>query len=277
MERKNFKNHIQKLNDNSYVLLETGEVKEFNRTVNRAENSSSRSRLASSMKTVRDLINCNCTEVQNCRWMTFTYAENMQDFKRLMRDRETFWKRTKRYLKSKNIPTPEYISIPEPQGRGAWHLHEIWVFPNRAPFLPNEDIRNLWQKGFVTVKKLEDVDNVGAYITAYLCDVPIEEYDGDLNNIFIKTAEIVENGKVLEKKLVKGGRLHLYPAKMNFYRTSRGVKRPIVEWTNKEEAIEKVKDATLTYSKAIRLTSDDETFSNDLRYDYYNTTRKKLQ
>lgn len=278
MERKNNQCTTRKLNAYEYVLLETGEIKEYNKTDNRAENSSARSRFAKSMKDLRNIINCNCTKIMNCRWITFTYAENMTDPKRLYKDREKFWKRVQYWHKKNGLSVPEYISVVEPQGRGAWHLHELWIYPNKAPFLPNKDIAELWQQGFVTVKKLDDIDNVGAYLTAYLCDVPVEEYEGPISNVEIKIAECKnENGEEIQKKFVKGARLNLYPAGMNFYRSSRGIERPVVQWTSKEEAKEKVKGATLTYSKTIRLISDDETFSNDLKYDYYNTVRKKTQ
>lgn len=254
----------------------TGEVYQFNKSENRADNAYG---LAQSMKAVRDLINCNVVNPENVRWMTFTYAENMTDTKRLYTDRGAFWKRVIRWHNKHGFAIPEYIAIVEPQGRGAWHLHELWIYPNKAPYLPNDEIAGLWQQGFVTVKKLEDVDNVGAYVTAYLCDVPIEEYEksgSEPKEKFIKHVEIKnEDGTVTKKKYVKGGRLHLYPPKMNFYRTSRGVKRPTVEWLKQDKAKEKAKGATLTYSKAIRLSDDD--FTSDILYEYYNTIGKYFQ
>lgn len=278
MERKNSGCATRKLTAELYEIVATGEVKEYNRTKDRAENSSAKSRFAASMKALRDLINCNCTVPENCRWMTFTYAENMTDTKRLYEDRRRFWQRVIYWHKKNNLPVPEYITICEPQGRGAWHLHELWMYPKKAPYLPNDTIRELWQQGFVTVKKLESVDNVGAYLTAYLCDVPLEEFDGVYTERDIKVAEITqEDGTKLPKKMVKGARLNLYPTGMNFYRTSRGIKRPEVEWTSVVRAKEKVKAATLTYSSAIRLVSDDGDFSNDIRYEYYNRIRSESQ
>ena len=113
-----------------------------------------------------------------------------------------------------------------------------------------------------------------------MCDVPLEEaeeYKVDPNSFQIKEAEIKqEDGSILKKKYIKGARLHLYPNKMNFYRTSRGVKRPSVEWLAEEKAKEKVSSAKLTFSKAIRL-SDDGDFTNDILYEYYNTVRGKSQ
>lgn len=278
MYKKNNSCAIRKLDSENYVLLDTGEVKQFNKTLDRAQDSAAKSRFAASMKALRDLINCNCTEPINCRWMTFTYAENMTDTKRLYRDRQKFWQRVTYWHKKNSIPAPEYISVVEPQGRGAWHLHELWIYPQKAPYLPNETIRELWQQGFVQVKKLEDCDNIGAYLTAYLTDVPLEEYEGSFYDTDIKIAEVTqEDGSKVSKKLVKGARLNFYPAGMNFYRTSRGINRPSVEWTTKAAAKEKVSGATLTYSSAIRLSSDDNSFSNDIKYEYYNAIRPSSQ
>lgn len=274
--------HYVNASDIDYASGEiTGEIKKFNRTDNRGQNLNG---LAKSMKAVRDLINCNIANPAFARWMTFTYAENMTDPKRLYRDRQVFWQRVVRWHKKNNIPIPEYIAIVEPQGRGAWHLHEVWLYPIKAPYLPNNVIAELWGNGFVTVKKLDDVDNVGAYITAYLCDVPMEECGqlgintSDLKPWQIKEAEIKQDdGSTVKKKYVKGARMHLYPNKMNFYRTSRGVKRPIVEWLREDKAKEKVKAGTLTYSKTIRLTDDNTEFTSDIKYEYYNTVRGKSQ
>lgn len=251
-------------------------IKFFQRTENRAQNLNG---LAKSMKAVRDLINCNVVDPSLVRWMTFTYAENMTDPKRLYADRGAFWKRVVRWHNSQGLLIPEYIAIVEPQGRGAWHLHELWIYPSKAPYLPNKTIADLWKQGFVTVKKLEDVDNVGAYITAYLCDVPLEEAEQngmDLNGCQLKEAEITaEDGTKVKKKYVKGARLNLYPSGMNFYRTSRGVKRPTVEWMKAEKAKEKTRGATLTFSKTIRLSDDD--YTNDIHYEYFNAIRGKSQ
>lgn len=69
----------------------------------------------------------------------------------------------------------EYITAAEPQGRGAWHLHCVFIFAGKAPYMENAVVRDCWKQGFVTVKRLDDVDNVGAYLTAYLGDMELSE------------------------------------------------------------------------------------------------------
>lgn len=283
LEHKNTSNPIVKLSNDYYVLASDydkstgeviGEIKEYVHTENRAENAKG---LAHSMKVCRDIINCNCSVVENVRWMTFTYAENMTDPQRLYTDRKAFWMRVKRWHKEKNLPTPEYIAVAEPQGRGAWHLHELWIYPIKAPYLPNNEIARLWKHGFVTVKKLENCDNVGAYVTAYLCDVPLDECEATYATTAIKEVEILQDdGTKIKKKYVKGARLNLYPSGMNFYRTSRGVRKPNVEWMNTKQAKEKVSAATKTFSKDIRIETDNG-FTQDISYEYYNSVRGSRQ
>ena len=263
--------------DFSTGVIDESAIKTFNRAENRADNYSG---LRKSMKNVRDIINCNVIDPSNARWLTLTYAENMTDRERLMRDRQVFWQRVVRWHKKRGLSVPEYITIVEPQGRGAWHTHEVWCYPCKAPFIPNDVVSDMWGHGFVTIKKIDDVDNVGAYLTAYLCDVPLDDAISEgliCDRMEIKEAEITaEDGTKHIKKYVKGARLHLYPSKMNFYRTSRGVKRPDVEWMRSEKAKKKVSAGTLTFSKTIRL-SDDDSYSNDIHYEYYNLSKSKNQ
>ena len=71
----------------------------------------------------------------------------------------------------------EYISVIEPQGRGSFHIHEILIFAKSAVFVPNDKIEQLWGNGFTKTTKIKIVNNIGTYLTAYLCDIPIEQAD----------------------------------------------------------------------------------------------------
>ena len=107
----------------------------------------------------------------------------------------------------------------EPQGNRSWHAHIIVVFNQKAPYMPNEHIAKLWGQGFVRVERIKDeVDNIGAYLTAYLCDVDVDEFSKEFPNVDInKFAEIkevdieTEDGQKIKKRYVKGARLHYYP------------------------------------------------------------------
>lgn len=254
-----------KISNDEYIDLRSGEVKEFQHLTSRADDLKS---VARSLALGRDMINTNVCNVDNCRWLTLTYADNMVDPKKLMNDFKNFNKRCRA-----EFGHYEYITAAEPQARGAWHLHCILIFKEKAPYMPNHVVADLWKQGFVTIKKLDNVDNVGAYLTAYLGDMELNEAlqigvkFGD-----VKEVEFEENGKTLSKKYVKGARLFMYPPKFNMFRYSRGCLKPAISKMNYESAKEKVRMGVRTFSKGVFVTDDSSDFQDTIIYEYYNIT-----
>ena len=223
--------------------------------------------VAQSLKRLRDLINANLENPETALWVTLTYAENMTDAKRLYKDFHAFWKRFLRYLKREGHPHAEYIAAAEPQGRGAWHLHCLFLFPYKAPFIPNADIARVWRHGFTKTKSLQGIDNPGLYLTAYLGDMELTEAlsSGIKRG---KLAEVEVKGQQ-KKAIVKGARLKLYPPGFNLYRNSRGVKRPEVCQMTEQEAQAEVSGMPLTYEKTISITDEGGTLRNIINYRTY--------
>lgn len=126
---------IEKLSADEYLDKRTGEIKEFQHTENRAENTAS---VAQTLRNLRDLINANLTDPERALWVTLTYREIMTDQERLYRDFHAFWKRFLRWQAKAGQEQAEYIAAAEPQGRGAWHLHLLLLFPGKAPFHPQQ-------------------------------------------------------------------------------------------------------------------------------------------
>ena len=267
---------IRKINSELYEDLRTGEVKEFHHIENRSEDLVSVSR---SLSRLRDLLNTNVTDVKKCRWVTLTYADNMTDPERLYCDFKEFNRRHR-----KRVGHYEYIAAAEPQGRGAWHLHVVMIFDHKAPYIKNADMSADWRQGFVTVKKLDDVDNVGAYLTAYLGDMELNQETIDDIGVMnlvgkeVREVEVTDNrGKKSKKSFIKGARLHMYPPQFNLYRYSKGIKKPEIIQTTEEKAQKKVSSAKLTFEKTLVLSDTDKDFERVLNYRYYNLLRKKGQ
>lgn len=247
------------------VDYKTGEllVHDYEHTNNRFEGYKS---LLNSFAKLRDLINCNITDVNNVHWCTLTYADNMQDLKKLKKDFNNFWDRFKEYCRIHNYIIPEYINAVEPQERGAWHIHLLIIWNIDAPFISHEDFWKLWSpkgfknnKDFVKIQSLyvdgKAIDNVGAYLTTYLTDT------------------LSDN----EHKREKYNRLKLYPTGMNVYRTSKKIKRPETEYMSEEFARKKVSSAKLTFEKRISLEDKEKGYSNELIYRYYNSKPRESQ
>lgn len=261
MEKENCFANVQKLNSDEYLDLNTGEIKEFEKTSNRSQGLNS---LRKTFKKIRYLINNNFVGARNELHIVLTYAENMTDPKRLYDDLDKFMKRFRYdYRKESTI---DYINIVEPQERGAWHCHLLVRFNNlNSVYLPNEYVRERWGHGYVTIQGLKDIDNIGAYLSAYLSDVEVnEEYTGPLE---VEEKEI--NGQ--KKKFVKGGRLYMYPTGMNIFRKSRGCDYPVREKI-KYKDIKKIVGSTKPHYQTVKKIENDD-FTNTITYIQYNTKR----
>ena len=278
MSRRNCKQTIQMLQGGEqFVICATGEIKDVEHHNTRKDNKKG---LYKTFANARAVINANVTDVSKVRWCTLTYAENMTDPKRLYEDFRNFNWRFQYYCKTHGYSKPEYIVMMEPQGRGAWHAHLLYIWQDqKAPYISNQDFRELWGHGFVRIKKLDNVDNVGAYLTAYLGDMEIDEMD--VSKAVGKQCKVVEvedeDGKKVKKAIVKGARLDLYPANFNMLRCSRGVKRPVAEMMSQEEANKKVSAATKTFESAIKLVDNENDFETVIIREQYNKVRVKNQ
>jgi hypothetical protein len=264
----NHKTTIKKLDKYRYLHLETGEIKNFEHIENRQQSYNS---LRKTFSKLSDLINNNFTGKGNELHAVLTYRENMTDPKRLYADFKRFMMRLRR--KYKNKSSIDYICVVEPQGRGAWHCHLLLRFNDLDKvFLSNNLVRDLWEQGkIVKTKPLKDVDNVGAYLSAYLADVELT--DDSLKDVY-KAGDQIKIKESKGKKYIKGGRLHMYPPGINIYRKSRG----IVEPEKKEMAFKDIKkivgSAKPHFQKAITIT-DDNGFDITHQYIQYNTKRNK--
>nr|QGT51078.1 hypothetical protein Firmicute1046_1540 [uncultured Firmicutes bacterium] len=265
---------IEKLSADIYVDKITGEIKNFQHKESRINDKSS---VAQSLARLRGLINCNLTNPNNALWVTLTYSENMTDTVRLYEDYRRFWQRFCYYLKKQGYPKVEYIIAAEPQARGAWHLHCLFCFPKKAPFIPNDDIARIWKQGFTKTQSLKGIDNVGLYLTAYLGDMELTEAlnAGITKGRDIREVEATdEQGKKQKKAIIKGGRLALYPAGFNIYRTSRKIKRPIIFTTTEEKVQEIIGNAPQIYEKTISITDETGEVKNIINYRQYNKAKK---
>lgn len=270
----------RKLNKDQYIDTRTGEIKEYDHIENRSECKDS---IRHTLAWIRALINTNVTLPQNCRWVTLTYKENMMDAKQLYEDYVKFWKRFCRWCSKGGYGKPEYISVIEPQGRGAWHIHAFFIWDSIAPYISNNDVMAvLWGHGFTSTKQVSNCDNIGAYFSAYLADMPLEDAErlpADERAKAMTAGEVLvkefqdEQKTIIEKKFIKGGRLYLYPPGMNIIRRSKGIKNPEVEWMTQKRAKEKVSRAKLTFSRAYEIIGDEGLALNTITKEYYNDKR----
>lgn len=113
-------------------------------------------------KQVARLINSNALEMR--KFLTLTFAENITNIKVANHYFKTFVQRVNYYLKKQNKPKIKYVAVIEFQKRGAIHYHLLC----NLPYIANSTLTNLWRNGFIRINQIENIDNVGAYVTKYM-------------------------------------------------------------------------------------------------------------
>lgn len=260
---------VRNLLKDTYLDTRTGEVKQKKKSESRYQSPKS---VRKSINRLMDLIRCNATDPAKCKWLTVTYKDVMTDGKQAFQDAKQFLRKLKRYLaKQNNLTTGQklfkYITVAEPQGEqhgNSWHLHILLIFDDTAPFIENETIAGLWGNGITSTHKVFDGDGLALYFKAHLSDVEYEDESTESDKKKPETVEKTVDG--VSKQFIKGERLKYYPAGMNLYSSSRGMKKPVVEEMTNAEAMERVGDSELVYRETYAIGDKDKGNLIDKRY-----------
>lgn len=264
MTKANRHGRVKRLSKNEYLDIGTGEIKEYQtHAENREGNKKS---LLRTFATIRGLVNANATNPRKVKFITITYKENMTDSKRLYKDFKAFWQRLLYYHDKKNLERPLYLLVVEPQARGAWHGHLLLFYRERwAPYIPKSELESVWGHGFVKISNVENIDNLGAYLSAYLADVAVDADEDDEDTVEI-------DGK--KKSIIKGGRLHLYPTGMKIYRCSQALKRPQKRQISQREAEAHRREHAPSYATTRTLKDPQTGFETTVYKEWFNDARK---
>lgn len=157
------------------------EVKEENRskTLSRAKSK------------VRRVVNAN---PHLNKFLTLTFAENLQAFEIARYEFDKFIKRLKTRFGS-----VQFVEVPEFQKRGAIHFHMVC----NLPYVDVNELAKIWGNGFLKINRIDNIDDLGAYITKYMTKDNMDE-------------------RLIGKKC---------------YSMSKGLKEP-KEYTNKKDIVE---------------------------------------
>lgn len=242
--------NVEWLDADTYVDLDTGEIKEAQRSETRGDHMSI-PELRRTLARMRGLINANWFGDDNERLVTVTYHQNMTDVKRLGYDLEAFVRKMK-----SRLGDIKYLTAVEPQGRGAWHAHMlVKQLTANSTYLTAEMVQDIWPHGWIVdVEPMTEVDNVGAYLSAYLSNAP-DDASGEI------ASALPESDRRVPKRVIKGARLRMYPRGTHLYRASRNLEKPLHKKMRplSAEFLDLIEGAELRYSQRLDLyTTHDE-------------------
>lgn len=117
---------------------------------------------------LRRLINANIGAYGReftAKFITLTFAENVTNLDEAHYEYKKFLKRLNYAMFDSKQANLRYSAVVEFQKRGAIHYHVIFY---NLPYLRADRLADIWGNGFVKINKIDDVDNVGAYVTKYM-------------------------------------------------------------------------------------------------------------
>lgn len=138
------------------------------------------------------------------KFLTLTYADNVQNIKKSNLIFKNFMKRFNYYLYKNNYfernkSNLKYSAVIEFQKRGAIHYHIVFY---NLPFLSSDIISKIWGQGFVKINKIDNVDNVGAYVCKYMSK---DNFDSRLvgQKCYFNSRNLFKPIEIVEKKEIK--------------------------------------------------------------------------
>lgn len=256
LQKSNRQNNILKIDSDRYVIKSTGEIKyyEHTKTRNQSENS-----IKQTMKKLRYLINANFSGRKNELWATLTFKDTI-----IAKQPSLIYKEFNKFIKRLNYKYKEkldYIAILEPHGISnknisewhGFHLHLLLKSSSSNLYIPYQEFEQIWGLGMCRIERLKNIDNIGAYLSAYLTNAELSE----------------ENSS--KKKYVKGSRLWLYPKGVRIYRKSKGIRYPKrikMPYHSAKELI----GIEPHYTKTYKIENDN--FENIVIFEQYNKKRR---
>lgn len=268
MEKMNTRQNIKKLSSEKYLVLDTGEIKEFQHSEKRIENINS---LYKTFKKLRYLINNNFKGKPNELFITLTFGKDENKWRPSCGDTVFLRKCFKVFIQAikRKYGSVDFVRVLEPHEDGHAHYHVLLRFNDyKKIFISSKQLEDYWKMGFVKIRSLKDVDNIGAYVSAYLTDIELNDHTALDACSGSNPAEIIDKEG---KKYIKGGRVKYYPSGVQIYNKSKGILEPERIKMTYEKAKKIAGSGQPTFEKNIVIEKED--FSNSIRFESYNSHR----
>lgn len=153
---------------NGYTGGKGGRKKSSDVATNQEEKEINREKVLNrARRDLRRIVNTNIDPYS--KFLTLTFADNVQDISYANNEFKKFIKRFNYYLGYKVA----YSGVIEFQKRGAVHYHVI--FYNTPQKLNFDVMTDIWGNGYIKLNVIENVDNVGAYMCKYMTKCEDEE------------------------------------------------------------------------------------------------------
>lgn len=117
---------------------------------------------------LRRLVNCNVNQYGiECtpKFVTLTFRDDIKELAAANKEFEKFIKRLNYSVHNTKKAITKYSVVPEFTKKGRVHYHVIFY---NLPYVKSDKLAEIWGQGFIKINKIDNCDNVGAYVSKYM-------------------------------------------------------------------------------------------------------------
>ena len=153
LNRGNTFYNVKKISKTQYVLLDTGEIRDY-----QLEKCKNMDGLRRSMKKLKYILKNNFDGAENELFIDLTTAEDVTDIRQIKLMFKKWWAKMK-----KKYNDLEFVAVYEKhKNRDCWHVHTIIKATMHAKlYIPNKIIEEVWKYGFTKTNRITSLSGVG--------------------------------------------------------------------------------------------------------------------
>ena len=117
---------------------------------------------------LRRIVNANVNQYGKdftAKFVTLTFAEHITDLVSANIEFKKFIKRLNYQMFGTKKSNLKYTCVPEFTKIGRVHYHVIFY---NLPYIKSNYLADIWGNGFIKINKIDNCDNVGAYVSKYM-------------------------------------------------------------------------------------------------------------
>lgn len=130
--------------------------------------------MARARQDLRRLVNANVNQYGNdftAKFVTLTFAEHITELAAANNKFKKFILRLNYKMFNSKCSNIQYSVVPEFTKKGRVHYHVIFY---NLPYVKADKLSDIWGNGFIKINKIDNCDNVGAYVSKYMTKDNIE-------------------------------------------------------------------------------------------------------
>lgn len=152
---------------------------------------------------LRRIVNANVNQYGKdfkAKFVTLTFAEHITDLQSANIEFKKFIKRLNYKMFGTKKSNLKYTCVPEFTKKGRVHYHVIFY---NLPYIKADKLAEIWGQGFIKINKIDNCDNVGAYVSKYMTK-DNEHIKGKKS--YFNSRNLIKPTEIIEKEMIESFR-----------------------------------------------------------------------